>query len=180
MHYEKMCAVLRALLRKSTIALTLPIVLCATSCRTQKTTTQTATLTIQKDSAATTVTDSTAALMATVSTVDAEDVEQTVETVEWSEPDSLGNQHPVRTTRTATTRRRRTEQSAVAGAAVSRRTVERSQFNVAIDGQATGKTDVKPIKHNRMRTALIILVLLALVMLETWALVRHERKNREW
>lgn len=180
MHYEKMYAVLRALLRKSTIVLTLPIVLCATSCRTQKTTTQTATLTIQKDSAAEIVTDSAAVQVATVSTVDAEDVEQTVETVEWSEPDSLGNQYAVRSVRTVTTVHRNREQNIASVGSTTRRTVERSQFDVAIDAQATSKTDVKPIKHNRMRTALIVLVLLALVMLEAWALVRHERKNREW
>ena len=113
--------------------------------------------------------------VATVSTVDAEDVEQTVETVEWSEPDSLGNQHPVRTTRTATTVRRRTEQSAVAGAAVSRRTVERSAVSTNVNQQTNSQTTIKP--QRRMKTLLIIAALMAMLALETWLLVRHERKN---
>ena len=109
MLYGKMYAGLPAPLKKSTIALTLATVLCATSCKTQKTASvQTNSLT-QYDSTQTVTTDSAGESLATGLTVSNEDIEQTTETVEWSEPDTAGRQHPVRTTRTVTNARRNSQ-----------------------------------------------------------------------
>jgi len=113
--------------------------------------------------------------MATVSTVDAEDVEQTVETVEWSAPDSLGNQHPVRSVRTVTTVHRNREQNTASVGSTARRTVERSAVSANVNQQTNSQTTIKP--QRRMRTLLIIAALMAMLALETWLLVRHERKN---
>lgn len=114
----------------------------------------------------------------TVRTTDSETVEQTVETIEWSAPDSSGSQYAVRSVRTVTTVRRHQEQDIAAAETTTHKVETRSAVSAATDEQSETKTDTKPIKHNRMRIALIILALLALVLLEIRLLVRHERQNQ--
>lgn len=116
--------------------------------------------------------------VATVRTTGSETVEQTVETIEWSAPDSSGSQYAVRSVRTVTTVRRHQEQNVAAAETTTHKIDARTAVSTASDEQNETKTDVKPIKHNRMRIALIIIAILALIALEAWALVRHERQNQ--
>lgn len=144
MLYGKMCGDFTALLRKSTIALTLAIALSATSCKTQKTASvQTSSLT-RYDSTLTVKADSAGASLAVGHTVSNEDIEQTTETVEWSEPDTAGRQHPVRTTRNRTVVRRFVKtDTANATSAVSSNTVSRAASGQTAESaavQAESKT----------------------------------------
>lgn len=116
--------------------------------------------------------------VATVRTTGSETVEQTVETIEWSAPDSSGSQYAVRSVRTVTTVRRHQEQDIAAAETTTHKVETHSAVSAATDEQSETKTDTKPIKHNRMRIALIILALLALVLLEIRLFVRHERQNQ--
>lgn len=116
--------------------------------------------------------------MAAIRTLGAESVEQTVETIEWSAPDSSGRQYALRSVRTVTTVCRHQERGIAVAETTAHKVDARTAVSTASDEQNETKTDVKPIKHNRMRIALIIIVILALIALEAWALVRHERQNR--
>ena len=115
--------------------------------------------------------------MAAIRTLGAESVEQTVETIEWSAPDSSGRQYALRSVRTVTTVCRHQERGIAVAETTAHIVETRSAFRAAIDERAETRTDTKPIKRNGMKTALIIIALLALVMLEAWFLIRNERKN---
>lgn len=105
MDYVKMCADSTALLRRSMIALMLPLALCAVSCKTVKNSTQTA-LSQQTDqkndlkqhtSSQTDV--QTSFQLSDTGTTNTE-MDEVIEETTWSEPDSAGTQHPVKTTKT--------------------------------------------------------------------------------
>lgn len=97
------------------------------------------------------------------------------ETVRWSAPDTAGRQYPVSTTRTIATVHRQTKRQTDTERNTVHSSVEHSAVSINTDSQTNTKTTIKP-KH-RMRTFLIIFVLIAVVALETWLLIRHERRN---
>lgn len=110
MLYEKTCAGLPGLLRKSMIALTLLIALCVTSCKTVQKASQTVqyqqseqTNDIQQQSAldANAVTLVLSSDTSTTETV----VDEVIEETTWSDPDENGKQHPVTSKRTNRTTR---------------------------------------------------------------------------
>ena len=105
MDYVKMCANSHALLRKSMIALTLLIALFVVSCKTVKNTTQTAQsqLTEQKNDLeqhTSLQTDAQTSFQSLDTGTTNTEVDEVVEETTWSEPDSTGTQHPVKTTKT--------------------------------------------------------------------------------
>lgn len=105
MDYVKMCANSHALLRKSMIALTLLIALFAVSCKTVKNTTETALSqqTEQKNDLeqhTSMQTDAQTSFQSSDTGTTNTEVDEVVEETTWSEPDSTGTQHPVKTTKT--------------------------------------------------------------------------------
>ena len=105
MDYVKTCANLHALLRKSTIALTLLIALFAVSCKTSKMATKSA-LSVQTEqkndleqhTVSQTEVQTSSQSSDTGNTTT--NIDEVIEETTWSQPDSTGKQYPVKTTKT--------------------------------------------------------------------------------
>ena len=98
---------------------------------------------MQYDSTLTVTADSVGASLAIGHTVSNEDIEQTTETVEWSEPDTAGRQHPVRTTRTVTTARRNSQNSTSNANSIVRTSTMHSSATGQTTEQSTSQTESK-------------------------------------
>lgn len=154
MDYEKMCANLHALLRKSTIALMLLTALCAVSCKTTKTATKSA-LSVQTDQKnnldqhTTSQTDVQLSCQSSDTGNTTTHVDEVIEETTWSAPDSTGAQYPIKTTKT--TRQTHTDkqnniqtnQENNTSTVTESDTKDKSQTTTHIEDQKEAKTTTK-------------------------------------